>query len=138
MADTKRMEMVAENLIAHYLQRHGILVAKPQFDQEAGDLFAITTEGGLRFCRIQCKGRAVSPDKDNNVTVSAAHVATGTLVVCLFVDDGSFDALNLYAFFRDEIENNWSSTHGGKFYLGLKVREIRERTRKVQGRTAHD
>jgi len=52
------LELVAENLIAHFLQRHRILVAKPHCDQEGGDLLAMTTaeykytaSGGIGFGR---------------------------------------------------------------------------------------
>lgn len=118
MSDTKRMELVAENLIAHFLQRHNILVAKPHFDQEAGDLFAITTEGGIRFCRIQCKGRTVRPGIGSNLEVST-NLNLEALVVCLFVDDGSFDSLNLYAFFSDDIARWPKNPAGDKYTISL-------------------
>lgn len=111
--DTKPMEMIAENLIAHFLQRHGIFVAKPQFDQEGGDLLAMTTEGGIRSCKIQCKGRSVLK-RDSEVLIRATDVKD-SLVVCLFVDDGSFDKLNLFAFFADDIQK-WPKATGGKNY----------------------
>jgi hypothetical protein len=116
MADTKAMEMIAENLIAHLLQRHGIFVAKPYFDQDGGDLLAMTTKGGVRSCRIQCKGRTVRPGKGSNVTISVALVKP-TMIVCLFVEDGSFDDLNLYVFFADDIKK-WA-TDGKDFELSL-------------------
>lgn len=118
MSDTRRMEMVAENLIAHFLQRHGILVAKPHFDQEGGDLLAMTTAGGIRFCRVQCKGRTVRPDKNSSVTLST-DLSLESLVVCLFVDDGSFDALNLYAFFDTDIVQWPKDPAGTKYVLNL-------------------
>lgn len=118
MSDTKRMEMIAENLISHFLQRHGILVAKPYFDQEAGDLFAITTGSSIRFCRVQCKGRTVRPGAGSSVEI-AVTVNLESLVVCLFIDDGSFDALNLYAFFADEIAKWPKNPAGDKYMLNL-------------------
>jgi|GEM_PF-4761161 len=136
MSDTKRMELIAENLISHFLQRHGILVAKPYFDQDAGDLFAITTVGGIRFCRIQCKGRKVRPSAGNNVEISVA-VNLESFVVCLFIDDGSFDSLNLYAFFGDEIAKWNKNSTGDKYILclahgtfveNLKQNKVSERT----------
>ena len=86
MSDTKRMEMIAENLIAHFLQRHNILVTKPFFDQEGGDLFAMTSEGDIRMCRIQCKGRTVRPGQGSSVVI-ATDLDLESLAVCLFVDD---------------------------------------------------
>jgi|688.fasta_scaffold177374_2 hypothetical protein len=115
MSDTKQMEMIAENLISHFLQRHGILIAKPYFDQEAGDLFGITTEGGLRFCRIQCKGRTLRPGAKSSVTISV-NVNLKSLVVCLFIDDGSFDGLNLFVFFADDIQK-WPKNRSGEKYV---------------------
>lgn len=118
MSDTKRMEMVAENLIAHFLQRHQILVAKPHFDQEGGDLFAITTEGGLRFCRIQCKGRTVRPSAGSSVEISV-KLNLESLIVCLFVDDGSFDKLNLFVFFADDIVKWPKNSAGDRYVINL-------------------
>lgn len=123
MNDTKPMEMIAENLVAHFLQRHGIFVAKPQFDQEGGDLLAMTNNAGIRSCRIQCKGRTVR-DKDNNTVVHTKHISD-SMVVCLFIDDGSFDKLNLFAFFRDDILKRWrQSPDGEKYTLALKAGAI--------------
>ena len=105
MRDNKPMEMIAEHLIAHFLQRHKFRVTKPYFDQDAGDLFAMTDEGGDRFCRIQCKGRTVRPGKDggNTVEIACSHVKDQMIVV-LYVDDGSFDAFHLFVFFKNDVE----------------------------------
>jgi hypothetical protein len=115
MSDTKRMEMVAENLIAHFLQRHNLLVAKPHFDQEGGDLYALTTNDSIRFCRIQCKGRTVRPGQGNNVKISK-DLNLKSLVVCLFVDDGTFENLNIFVFFQDDIMK-WETTPDGSGYV---------------------
>lgn len=118
MSDTKRMEMIAENLIAHFLQRHGILVAKPYFDQEGGDLFAMTNDGGVRYCRIQCKGRTVRPGVNSEVKIRNDQVEA-SMIVCLFVDDGSLDKLNLYIFFHDDLAKWPKADNDTKYRLGL-------------------
>lgn len=39
--DTTHIAYTAEDLIAHKLQRYGLLVAKPKFDQSGTDLIAL-------------------------------------------------------------------------------------------------
>jgi len=117
MADNKNLEMVAENLIAHFLQRHGILMAKPCFDQDGGDLIAMTNDSGVRFCRIQSKGRTVLPGKGSNVLVKHEYVRP-SFILCLYIEDNSFDQLNLFVFFHEQIQQ-WPTTKDGHFKLEL-------------------
>ena len=58
--DTKVLEMIAECLISAHLQDAGMLVAKPKFDSKGTDLLAfVKMDDGVKFCRIQCKGRCL-------------------------------------------------------------------------------
>jgi len=115
MADNKRMEMIAENLVAHFLQRHDILITKPMFDEDGGDLLAMTPEGELRYCRIQSKGRSLRSGERTEVKIPVSYVAHN-YIVCLFLSDGSFDEMNLYIFFNDDIEE-WPKTTNQKNYV---------------------
>jgi len=103
------MEYTAEDLIAHKLQRAGILVAKPRFDREGADLLAMLGVGdGAKFCRIQCKGRSLLRSSTSNIDVKSDYVTDG-LVLFLFVETGVADQTYLYCFFGSEIREKWIS-----------------------------
>lgn len=103
--DTSRLEYTAEDLISHKLQQSGILVAKPKFDREGTDLIAFLDIGdGVKFCRIQCKGRSLV-NSDSNVKLPKSYVTAG-FVLFLYVEE-SADNSGLYCFFQTELEG-WS------------------------------
>jgi hypothetical protein len=103
--DTTVMEYTAEDLIAHKLQRSGILVAKPKFDRDGADLLALLrVSDGAKFCRIQCKGRSLTSSSSSNVEVPKEHVTDG-FILFLFVETGQSDRTPLYCFFGREIRS---------------------------------
>jgi hypothetical protein len=113
--DTKNLEQVAESLIAHKLQQAGMLVAKPKFDVKGTDLLAFVEMGdGVKFCRIQCKGRSLirSP---SSIIVPASYVTKGFIVV-LYVDTGPKQ--NLYCFFESDVQQ-WRATKSREYRLSL-------------------
>ena len=58
--DTTYIEYTAEDLIAHKLQRGGLLVAKPKFDRDGTDLIAlmvIEPNKGVNFMAFEIKLR---------------------------------------------------------------------------------
>ncbi|MBC7818893.1 MAG: hypothetical protein IAG10_18555 [Planctomycetaceae bacterium] len=102
------MEYTAEDLIAHKLQRSGILVAKPKFDQAGADLIGLLhVDDGARFCRIQCKGRSLLHSPNSFVDVFADYVSNA-FILFLFVETGDSETTNLFAFFGSEIKKKWS------------------------------
>ena len=108
--DTSIMEQTAEDLIAHSLQRAGLLVAKPKFDQNGADLLAfLDVNDGAKFCRIQCKGRSLINSSSSSVRLPVNYVTDG-LVVSLFVETGASDETHLYCFLGREIRANWART----------------------------
>ena len=117
--DTSLLEYTAEDLIAHKLQRSGLLVAKPRFDQQGADLLAMLQVGdGARFCRVQCKGRTLrAPASRTEVVVPAAYVTPG-LVLFLFVETGDAETTHLYCFFAADIRANWK-TRGTALVLAV-------------------
>lgn len=73
--DTTLMEYTAEDLIAHKLQRAGILISKPKFDREGTDLIALMeVKGGAIFCRIQCKGRSLIKSESSSIKIPQKYV----------------------------------------------------------------
>lgn len=91
--DTSKMEHTAEDLIAYRLQRSDIFVAKPKNDLDGTDLMAyLEMKDGIKFCRIQCKGRAVINSKAS-IEISKDYVSPG-FVVFLYVDNGVFEDQN--------------------------------------------
>jgi hypothetical protein len=96
--DTSVMEYTAEDLIAHKLQRGGLLVAKPKFDQEGADLLALLdVADGAKFCRIQCKGRSFGGSPHSSVVVPMRYV-TDAFVLFLFIETGELKRTHLYCF----------------------------------------
>ncbi|MGO9116935.1 MAG: hypothetical protein ACLQPD_04915 [Desulfomonilaceae bacterium] len=115
--DTKVLELIAENFVSHILNRHGILVAKPHFDQEGADLLGMCQVGqAAHFCRIQAKGRSLLNDY-NHITIPKKYVDSD-FVVFLFIEDGVLTDSNLFCFFEDDIKN-WTEDEKN-YVLNLK------------------
>ena len=54
--DTSTLENIAEDLISHKLQHHGLLVAKPKSDRLGTDLLVFAEMAdGVKFCRVKTK-----------------------------------------------------------------------------------
>ncbi len=101
--DTSVLEHVAEDLISHELQQHGLLVAKPKFDKLGTDLIAFRDmNDGVKFCRIQCKGRSLKSSKSSNIRIPKDYVTDGFFVI-LFLDTD--ERRELYIFFPEDIRN---------------------------------
>ena len=118
--DTSKMEYTAEDLISYRLQRSDIFVAKPIFDLKGTDLLAfIEMDDGVKFCRIQCKGRTVK-ENGGEITIKKSYVTKG-FIVFLYVDSGVFEEQNLYCFFSTEIkeQNKWR-TRDDDYVLSIK------------------
>lgn len=119
MPNNSAMEMIAEDLISHFLQRNGVLVAKPKFDNEGGDLLAmLTVEDGARFCRIQSKGRSLfDKSTTRSITIPTSYV-TESYVVMIYIDDGKFEKTHLYCCFSDDLRKEpWVEKDNGKRLL---------------------
>lgn len=128
--DTSVMEYTAEDLIAHRLQRFGILVAKPKFDQLGTDLIALRgVQKSAKFCRIQCKGRSLLNSKTPSTEVYVFQDdVDDSFVVCLFVETGDADATHLFALFGREIKTKWKKGTREKrdaFYLRINKSELK-------------
>jgi len=121
--DTTHLEYTAEDLIAHKLQRNGLLVAKPKFDRDGTDLIALLeVADGAKFCRIQCKGRSLKSSENSNVKIPADYVA-GAFFVFLYVDIGD-DETYIFCFSVNDIKTNWNLKAGkdkAKKYYTLNI-----------------
>jgi len=127
--DTTLMEKTAEDLIAYKLQRAGILVSKPKFDQEGADLLALMeVKDGAKFCRIQCKGRALINSLNSSIKIPKKYV-TDSFVVFLFVEDGNEESNHLFAFFSDDIQE-WNLNSNDEFVLSLTKSKFQESLKK--------
>jgi hypothetical protein len=114
--DTTKIEYTAEDLISHKLQRGDILVAKPKFDRKGTDLLAfVEMNDGVKFCRIQCKGRTVI-NKNSEIKIPCDYVTPG-FIVFLYVEAGNSNETNLFCFFSSEIKN-WK-TRGNNYCLSI-------------------
>ncbi len=120
--DTSRQAYVAEDLVAHRLQQVGILVAKPKFDRVGTDLLGFIEMGdGVKFCRIQCKGRSVA-SHSANIVIPAGYVSPG-FVVFLYVEAEHYES-DLYCFFAHDIER-WRKTPGDEYALSIPTASFR-------------
>jgi len=121
--DTTYLEYTAEDLIAHKLQRGGLLVAKPKFDRDGTDLIALlTVDDGAKFCRIQCKGRTLITSDNSSVIIPKDYVE-GAFFVFLYVDIGDSEP-HIFCFSTKEISSYWKLTTDKKtqreiYYLGI-------------------
>lgn len=129
--DTSVLAYTAEDLIAHRLQRSGILVAKPRFDQSGADLLAILqVRDGARFARVQCKGRTLQDRRSSEVVIKAHYVSAG-FVVFLFVETGQTDRTHLYCFFETDIRSRFHQ-RGDELVLPLKYERFEEELRDLE------
>lgn len=121
--DTTYLEYTSEDLIAHKLQRGGLLVAKPKFDRDGTDLIALMeVADGAKFCRIQCKGRTLISSNNSNVTIPKKYVK-GAFFVFLYVDIGDSEP-HIFCFSAKEIIRYWKLKTEQKsqnqiYYLGI-------------------
>jgi hypothetical protein len=113
--DTKQLENIAEDRISHELSNANLLVAKPRFDQQGTDLVAfMEMRDGVKFCRIQCKGRNITRS-NCSIRIPSSYVSNAFIVV-LYLDIGS--SRNLYCFFASEIQE-WRKTRDDQYQLSL-------------------
>ena len=114
--DTSLLENIAEDLVSHRLQQANILVAKPKFDVEGTDLLAfLAMADGVKFCRIQCKGRSLK-NGASNISIPKRYVTKGFLVF-LYIDSLDYSG-DLYCFFAQDIEK-WSLSAQDQYTLSL-------------------
>ncbi|ABW32777.1 hypothetical protein [Acaryochloris marina] len=118
--DTSRLEYTAEDLISHKLQQSRILVAKPKFDREGTDLLAFLEMGdGVKFCRIQCKGRSLANSESSQVNLPKSYITEG-FVLFLYVEE-SANVSGLYCFFQTDFQNlqYWHENIKGEYSLNI-------------------
>lgn len=113
--DTSHLECVAEDLISHKLQQAGLLVAKPKFDKEGTDLLAFAKMAdGVKFCRIQCKGRTVK--SSSSVTIPEQYVTSGFIFFLYIEPNDSVN--NLFCFIESDIKT-WKKNTKNEYQLSL-------------------
>ena len=122
--DTSHLANIAEDLISHSLQRAGMLVAKPKFDLAGTDLLAFAEmKDGVKFCRIQCKGRSLV-NGSSSIKIPKAHVTDG-LVAILYAELGD-SAQHLFCFFANDIRQ-WHQTDADEYSLSLSRTTIEQK-----------
>jgi len=123
--DTKHLESIAEEYISYRLQRAGVLVAKPKFDVHGTDLLAFSDmRDGVKFCRVQCKGRSIAHSK-SDIKIPIDYVTPG-FVVALHLDLG--DKQLAYLFFATDIRR-WRKNSNNEFRLSLVSTTVEENLR---------
>ena len=119
--DTSTLENIAEDYVSFELQRGGLLVAKPKNDRSGTDLLVFEQIGdGVKFCRLQVKGRSLISSKTTNITIKKEYV-TNAFVVFLYLEvPDSENQPKLFVFFRSDVEK-WNSTPKDEFQLNVNV-----------------
>ena len=122
--DTSQLANIAESHIASELQLQNILVAKPHFDILGTDLLAfMEMKDGIKFCRIQSKGRTLVNSK-SNVTIDKNYV-TGAFVLFLYLVLEN-NRKELYMFIQSDIEK-WSINNKNQYQLSLSPSNVRSK-----------
>ncbi|MCF4009490.1 hypothetical protein [Rheinheimera sp. UJ63] len=117
--DTSQLELEAEDFIASRLNRRDLLIAKPKFDVLGTDLLAFSQmNDGVKFCRIQCKGRSLSKSKRSNISIPSKYVTDG-FIVFLYIVTPSPEPF-LYMFFPAEVRQ-WTKNKGDDFVLAFSL-----------------
>ena len=117
--DTSNLENIAEDLISSELQQQGLLVAKPKFDRLGTDLLAFAEmDDGVKFCRVQSKGRSFVNSATTNIKIPRTYVSNGFLVF-LYIQY-SVDVHELYIFFPSDIQE-WTLSPNNDYQLNLSL-----------------
>jgi hypothetical protein len=132
VVDTSVKEYTAEDLITYKLQRFGVYVAKPKFDVEGTDLFAmlkVESDTGVifKYCRVQCKYRSLVGPRKNPIQINESYVRPD-FIVFLYVEDGDIAENHLFCFFWEDIKSNSSpwTLRGNHFRLSIKRKNFKE------------
>ena len=116
MADTSHLAHIAEDLITHHLQRSGLLVAKPKNDRLGTDLLVFDQiADGVKFCRVQCKGRTVSR-RGAKITIPEQHVTAGYLLLAYLTTGADEGCLYL---FLPTVVQTWPKSAKGVYTLNV-------------------
>lgn len=122
------LEHIAEDAIAHVLQRNRILVAKPKFDHDGADLIALLdVADGAKFCRIQCKGRSLINCKKSYINIPEHYVTDAFFVILFFEDDCIVGQnLSLFCFFGLDIRKKWKIDNKRNYTLRFSRKNYKE------------
>ncbi|ROZ61653.1 hypothetical protein EEB15_32215 [Ramlibacter sp. WS9] len=103
---------------------NNLVVAKPYTDMLGADLIAFSEfDDGLRFCRIQCKGRSLKEKGRTTIQIPKSYVDSPFMVVLfLMFDRGSSQLL---CFFSSDIRQ-WQSSAKGTYVLSLSRKKVEE------------
>ncbi len=136
MVDTRMKEYTAEDLITYKLQRSDVYVAKPKFDTDGTDLFAmLRVESGtgfiFKYCRVQCKYRSLVGSGKNVVDIPESYVKPD-FIVFLYVEDGDIAENHLFCFLWEDIRGNSSpwSFRGDHFILSIDISNFKKTLRR--------
>ena len=123
--DTSQLENIAEDFVSSQLQKNGVLVAKPKFDILGTDLLAfVEMKDGIKFCRLQSKGRSFSSSRNTNIKIPSSYVSSGFIVfLYLEFDDSEHE---LYTFFSTDIAQ-WSKNKKDEYQLSLSVSNAKQK-----------
>jgi hypothetical protein len=136
MVDTSMKEYTAEDLITYKLQRFGVYVAKPKFDIDGTDLFAMLrfqSDTGIifKYCRVQCKYRSLVGTGKNTVDIPESYVKPD-FIVFLYVEDEDIAENRLFCFLWEDIRGKSSpwSLRGDHFSLSINISNFKEALRR--------
>ena len=117
------LEEIAEARITSELHRAGFLVAKPKPDKMGTDLLAfVEMTDGVKFCRIQCKGRSVA-NSGSSLEIAKDYVSEAFIVI-LYIEnqpDGE-----LYCFFQSDIEQWNLNKKSNEYTYSIPKKSYRE------------
>jgi hypothetical protein len=127
--DTSTLEHIAEDYISHKLQKGGLLVAKPKNDRLGTDLLAFNQiEDGVKFCRVQVKGRTLTSSKAANIKVPKEYVSFA-FILFLYLEVSELDhesEAKIFVFFGSQIEN-WTLSPRDEYQLSVSCSNYEEK-----------
>ena len=115
--DTSHLENIAEEYISSILQKSGLLVAKPKFDIRGTDLILFRDmKDGIKFCRVQCKGRSFVTSSKQSVRIYKDYVSNVfVFILYLLLSQTRQD---IYIFFPTDIER-WNLNNRNEYEISL-------------------
>ena len=123
--DTSTLENIAEDFISHKLQQQGLLVAKPKSDRLGTDLLVFAEiADGVKFCRIQNKGRSLINSKSSHIEIPKDYVTNGFLVFLYL--ELTHESCDLYVFFPKDIMG-WNQTPKNEYQLNFSASNVKDK-----------
>ena len=103
--EAQMLEKITVNTVSSKLMQNEIITAHPDVDLNGADLLGILKiDDGMKFARIQCKGRTIKHKNDSCEIKIKKEYITGTFTCILNIQYLHDNSEHLFCFFVNDIK----------------------------------